>query len=507
MLAGAGIVPVLAEHQIIVHPDYPPGTGDNEAQENYDSDTVEQGWYIDFSGLTEYQMNWINGYNQRLYAAWNTQDGGTVFVSGRWMGGYYAYYGGNASAKAIASCGSGSFWTDTRVYTSADGSTYSTNLMWSITGNTTYTKETQSKGWRYMPAWYTMSPCCHYLTAYIPPWKYDCYYAVEGVAFFDGMTNHNFTLKLSSPDSMWAPEWFSVYGSGSYHVQSVLHHLEMPDNGKKIEKYKWELFGLGKTNLLGSWETDPAKPDEYVYTITVDWTELNTNAPPVPPPAPTNQPPVPPDPTNQPPVTNYPPPPDPPVPTNNPPYPPYPPYPPWTNNPPPPQPPGPDTNTPPIPNPNPDPGQTGGPSYDTLYSAMRHALRDEGNAYDGAMPGDYPIDGAASGLMMQVAGYCSNLSRSAVQSASNTDLILGRGYAILTGASGMLRDALPTSIGRIDSWSLPWFNNSAGITINLSQPPFALFISTFRSFIKWMMYLSAFWMIFRLLRRTFGRSE
>lgn len=359
----------------------------------------------------------------------------------------------------------------------------------------------------------------HHNTNEPPMFKYDCFFSVEGVAFFDSQTNKSISFTLSFPNGEYSNQVFTVSQSGSFHEQSTLIHLEAPDNGKLILDYSWRLTGGGSNYVLGSWTTDPSKPDEYDYTIECDWTELNTNSPPYDP-NPTNQPPDPPpyNPTN-PVLTNWPTPPYPPVdPIPNPiPYPiPYP-Y-------DPPGPPAPDTNVPPVPSPGPYEGSSNALTYDSLYTALRNALRDEGDSYDGPMPTNYSIDSSSSNIVMSLFGYGSNMMGNAMEYASNTDLLVARGADILLGGGSRLQAVLPGTIARVDHFHLPWFTtqdgigggagvvakrtllpglNLEGILVDLNK--YASIIALFREMCLWGLWLTTYFCIFRIVSKTLGR--
>jgi len=354
-----------------------------------------------------------------------------------------------------------------------------------------------------------------------PDTNYYCYFDLEGVAFFDGQTNKSFTadLYVIIPEYLFTHlQTYVVSESGSYTLSYGPYLL--PEELASSYDYYWLINspGLMENRLPHSENMSGANPDNYHYVTKMDWQDWNTNSAYIPPDPSTNSPsnpyvdypgpwdtntygpcppyysPWPPDYPPPPPLTQWPtyPPPNWPYNTNSPYDPGGPPAP---------------TNTPG--NPTNYPGGGGGGtnggfnwSLSEFYDMFRSALRDEGQAYTPSDPAQYGFT-YSNDLLSQATKYTDKFFAAAGDVQTNTDLLLQKGQGIFDDAAAVL--SLPTTLSQkttLDFGTFPIVDKPLVITI--ADWPI---IGVFRSFLKWTLYFMAFWLGFRLIRRTLARTE
>lgn len=352
----------------------------------------------------------------------------------------------------------------------------------------------------------------------IPPdTNYSCYFDLQGVAFFDGQTNKYFTADLwvVVPENIFVNlQTYIVNNAGTYYKSYGEYDLIYEQAASYM--HYWLINSPGRMEIRIDGPVMGQNPDNYHYVTSMDFVDWNTNSTYIPPDPSTNDyvnpyvempeswdtniyGPYPPYYSPWPP--NYPPPP----PLNS-----WPAYPPpnWTYN----------TNSPynPYHPPNPSTNENNSTNYpdqegqgtngnwtlSQFYTMLRTALRDEANAYIPSDPAQYGFT-YSNDLLRAASVYVERFFVAGNSMQTNAERLMQSGKGVFDNAASVL--VLPTTISvkeQISFGTVPLINQPLDIVV--ADWPV---IAVFRALVKWCLYFMAFWLGFRLIRRTLARTE
>lgn len=364
----------------------------------------------------------------------------------------------------------------------------------------------------------------YYTTNNPPPnTNYYCYFSLEGVANFEGITNINvLALLYVGPTvivggNLYQEQYqydFHIFVDGAFDLQMGPYFLSTEVGGGTPHQYAWAVDdSINPTWYSGIQWTATENPNYYDYVVNHDCIIHGTNAPYIPeiPPSPTNMPPQYPEMPSEwntnvygpypPYYSPWPPPYPPPPPLTS-----WPVYPPpnWTYNTNSPySPDAPPTPTPdpynPTNYPDPDPGGTNGTyTLSQWYSAFRDVLRDSGNEVNFAVPAQYQL--VWSNTISPAVDQANQFIQAGGQVVSNLHNVAALGVQRI----GELSVSLPSSFEsktEINLGELPIFGATVINLANYSTP-----INLFRNICKYGLYLTSVLLAMHMIRKTLSRG-